>query len=70
MGKVVILLEIQDSTIYLWVDSHQVKTWKRKYTGIAGAPLEMARLLESVFSALHIPCILEFGDGFEELAGI
>lgn len=62
-----ILIEIQGRDICLWVDSHLIKEWKRRYTNPAGQPLDIARILESVFAALHIPSEIEFGEGCEDL---
>jgi hypothetical protein len=67
MVKVTILLEVQGTTIYCWVNSDCIKTWKRKYTGLAGAPLELARNLEKAFSVAHVPVQIEFGEGFEDI---
>jgi hypothetical protein len=70
MKKVTILLEVQGKDICLFVGHQLIKTWKKKYTNTAGQPLDIARLLESVFAALHIPCEIELGEGFEDLADL
>ena len=64
---ITILLEIQDKKIYLWVNHECIKEWKRKYTCTAGAPLELARHIESAFAVANVPAQIEFGDGFEDL---
>lgn len=62
-----IILEQQDKTIYLWVNHEVIKSWKRQYTGPAGAPMKLAKQLESAFSIVGVPVTIEYGDGFEEL---
>jgi hypothetical protein len=62
---VVILLELQDAKIWLWVNNTVIRTWRAKHTGVAGAPLELADNIKSAFEAIEIDCVIEFGDGFE-----
>jgi len=60
-----ILLEVQGKEILLWVDCELVKSWKTRNTIPSGKPLECGRLVESVLALVHVPCQMEFGDGFE-----
>jgi hypothetical protein len=65
-STVIILLEVQNSEIRLWVGPELLKTWRAKHTGIAGAPMVFANVIEAAFLAVNVPCEIEFGDGFEE----
>lgn len=68
MAKVIILLEIQGAKILLWVNCECIKTWRRGHTNLAGAPLELARHIEASFAVAHVPALIQYGDGFEEIA--